>query len=96
MPSPSEYYVDNSPTRRRHTPVLNNWHFNLKVPWSKTPSEITRKLKIKVWQFGRDICEVFRLIVGEFLTTCPTPGKKHLSEIARKIVLTYPVIQRCC
>lgn len=30
-------------------------------------------------------------MVGEILTICPTPGKKHIGEIARKIVSMYPL-----
>lgn len=31
------------------------------------------------------------MIVSEIVTQCPTPGKKHLSEIARKMAKVYPV-----
>ncbi len=34
---------------------------------------------------------MIRLIVIEILTVCPTPGKKHISEIARKMAKEYPV-----
>lgn len=64
-------------------------HFKFEVPWSKMPSEITRKLKNKERPTGRGRRELIRLIVGEILTTCPSPGK-HLSEISRKIVSSYP------
>ncbi|XP_056335164.1 uncharacterized protein LOC130246305 [Danio aesculapii] len=74
----------------RHTPVDNNWHFSFEIPWSKIPSEITRKLENKERPTGRERRELIRLMVSEILTICPTPGKKHLSEIARKIVAMYP------
>lgn len=100
--STSEYSADNSNspqstssssevlTPHRHTPVDNNWHFTYEIPWSKMPSEIIRKLKNKERPTGRERRELIRLMVGEILTICPTPGKKHLSEIARKVVSTYP------
>uniref|UniRef100_A0A8C2HNH5 Uncharacterized protein n=1 Tax=Cyprinus carpio TaxID=7962 RepID=A0A8C2HNH5_CYPCA len=100
--SPGEYSADNSnsppstssssevSTPHRHTPLDNNWHFNFEIPWSKMPSEITRKLKNNEGPSGRERRELIRLMVGEILTICPTPGKKHLGEIARKIVSTYP------
>lgn len=34
---------------------------------------------------------MIRLIVSEILTICSKPAKKHLSEIARKMVKVYPV-----
>lgn len=55
------------------------------------PSDITTKLENKERPTGRERRELIRLMVGEILTICPTPGKKHLSEIARKIVSTYPL-----
>ncbi|KAF7641670.1 hypothetical protein LDENG_00275120 [Lucifuga dentata] len=78
-------------TPHRHTPVDNNWHFNFEIQWSKVPSEITRKLENKERPTGHERREMIRLMVGEILTVCPTPGKKHVSEIARKIVSTYPL-----
>lgn len=53
--------------------------------------DITTKLKNKEQPTGRERHELIRLMVGEILVICPTPGKKHLSEIARKIVSTYPL-----
>ncbi|XP_056613132.1 uncharacterized protein LOC130437768 [Triplophysa dalaica] len=78
-------------TPHRNTPVDNNWHFNFEIPWSKMPSELTRKLENKERPTGRERRELIRLMLGEILTICPTPGKKHLCEIARKIVSRYPL-----
>ncbi|XP_033968100.2 uncharacterized protein [Pseudochaenichthys georgianus] len=55
------------------------------------PSEITRKLVNNERPTGCERREVIRLIAGEILTICPMPGKKHLSEIAREMVLMYPM-----
>ncbi|KAM9501371.1 uncharacterized protein Hap1MRO34_010529 isoform 1-T2 [Clarias gariepinus] len=101
-PSPtSEYIADNSNSppstssseisnSHRPFPVDNNWHFNFEIPWSKMPSEFTRKLKNKERPTVCERRELIRLIVAEILTICPLPRKKHFSEIARKIVSTYP------
>ncbi|KAK1905547.1 Protein CLP1 like [Dissostichus eleginoides] len=55
------------------------------------PSEITRKLESNERPTGCERREVICLMVGEILTICPMPGKKHLSEIAREMVLMYPM-----
>ncbi|XP_029914331.1 uncharacterized protein LOC115364059 [Myripristis murdjan] len=101
--SPSEYCADNSSsplstpgsstpsTPRVQSAVNNNWHFIFEIPWSKMPSEFKRKLENRERPSGRERREFIRLMVGEILTICPTPGKKHLSEIARKIVSAYPL-----
>nr|XP_023686769.1 uncharacterized protein LOC111853741 [Paramormyrops kingsleyae] len=39
---------------------------------------------------GRDRREIIRLVTAEILAVCKNPLKKHLSEIARKMVLAYP------
>ncbi|KAG9272594.1 hypothetical protein AMEX_G8348 [Astyanax mexicanus] len=75
----------------RLAPVENNWHFTFELPWSKMPSGIMRKLQNKERPTGRERREMIRLVVGEVLTICPTPGKKHFDAIARKIVQAYPL-----
>lgn len=59
----------------------NSWHFKFQIPWQKIPSEKKKSERL----------EIIRLIVSEILTSCPTPGKKHISEIARKMTKAYPV-----
>ncbi|XP_073327066.1 uncharacterized protein [Pagrus major] len=69
----------------------NSWHFKFQIPWQKIPSEIIRKLERGKRPTKSDRLEIIRLIVSEILTMCPTPGKKHISEIARKMTKAYPV-----
>ena len=78
-------------TPHRLTPVDNNWHFTFDIPWSKMPSGLIRKLENKEQPTGRERREMIRLVVGEVLTICPTPAKKHFDEIGRKIVSAYPL-----
>ncbi len=60
------------------------------------PSEIISKLENKKRPTGHERREVIRLMVEESLTICPILRKKHLSEIARKIVCNLSsVSQRC-
>lgn len=69
----------------------NSWHFKFQIPWQKIPSEIIRKLETRKRPTKSERLEIIRLIVSEILTVCPTPGKKHISEIARKMTKAYPV-----
>ncbi|KAK0147444.1 hypothetical protein N1851_012093 [Merluccius polli] len=68
----------------------NSWHFKFQIPWQKIPSEIIRKLEKGNRPTKSERLEIIRLIVSEILTACPTPGKKHISEIARKMTKAYP------
>ncbi|XP_019909203.3 uncharacterized protein LOC105030828 isoform X2 [Esox lucius] len=77
-----------TPCRQR--PADNNWHYNFMIPWHRMSPEVNRKLENKERPTAKERRALIRLIADEVITTCPTPGKKHLSEIARKMVLTYP------
>ena len=71
-------------------PSDNSWHFKFPIPWQKIPSEIIRKLETRKRPTKSERLEIIRLIVSEIVTVCPTPGKKHISEIARKMTKAYP------
>ena len=85
--STSSSSMDTTPRRLSD----NNWHFKFQIPWQKIPSEIIRKLETRKRPTKSERLEIIRLIVSEILTKCPTPGKKHISEIARKMTKAYPV-----
>lgn len=34
--------------------------------------------------------EIIRIVVAEILNVCKKPGKRHITEIARKMVIRYP------
>ncbi|XP_053087514.1 uncharacterized protein LOC117596398 [Pangasianodon hypophthalmus] len=72
----------------------SSWHFRFEIPWKKMPSAIIRKLETGKRPTKSERLQIIRLIVSETLTICPTPGKKHISEIARKMVKAYPVAFR--
>ncbi|CAM4688507.1 unnamed protein product [Leuciscus chuanchicus] len=74
------------------TPQLpdNSWHYSFEISWKKMPSEIIGKLETGTRPTKSERLEIIRLIVSEILTICPTPGKKHISEIARKMAKAYP------
>lgn len=54
------------------------------------PSETIKKLDTGKRPTKSERLEIVRLIVKDILTICPTPSKKHISEIARKMAKTYP------
>lgn len=54
------------------------------------PSHIKNTMEKKERPTARDRREIIRLITAEILAVCKNPAKKHLSEIARKMVLAYP------
>ncbi|KAG8000940.1 hypothetical protein GBF38_018242, partial [Nibea albiflora] len=73
------------------SPILgSDWHFDFQVPWNMLPAVVRKKLHNQERPTARERREVIRIITAEILATCKTPAKKHLSEIARKMVLQYP------
>ncbi|KAK0151057.1 hypothetical protein N1851_007803 [Merluccius polli] len=75
-----------SPTRK----LGSDWHYNFQVPWNMLPAVVKKKLHNQERPTARERREVIRIITAEILATCKTPAKKHLSEVARKMVLEYP------
>ncbi|XP_078028604.1 uncharacterized protein LOC144464683 [Epinephelus lanceolatus] len=75
-----------SPTRQ----LGSDWHYNFQVPWNMLPAIVRKKLHNQERPTARERREVIRIITAEILATCKTPAKKHLSEVARKMVLEYP------
>lgn len=68
----------------------NSWHYNFTVPWSKMSSDMRKRLEKEERPSSRERREAIRVIVAEILAVCKKPGKKHIIEIARKMVLDYP------
>lgn len=68
----------------------NSWYYSFEIPWKKIPSETIKKLDIGKRPTKGERLEIVRLIVKEVLSICPTPSKKHISEIARKMANKYP------
>ncbi|KAL7407439.1 hypothetical protein ABVT39_008394 [Epinephelus coioides] len=75
-----------SPTRQ----LGSDWHYNFQVPWNMLPAIVRKKLHNQEQPTARERREVIRIITAEILATCKAPAKKHLSEVARKMVLEYP------
>ncbi|KAF4099017.1 uncharacterized protein LOC131529002 [Onychostoma macrolepis] len=69
------------------TRLSSDWHYNFKIPWDMLPAVLRKKLDNQEQPTAR---EMIRIISGEILAICQKPLKKHLNEIARKMVLEYP------
>lgn len=54
------------------------------------PTEVIRKLNNGERPGRCERLEIIRLVVSEVLSVCPTPRKKHLSEVGRKMAVKYP------
>ncbi|XP_051261868.1 uncharacterized protein LOC127366708 isoform X2 [Dicentrarchus labrax] len=70
--------------------LSNDWHYNFQVPWNMLPAVLRKKLDYQERPNARERREMIRIIAGEILAICKKPAKKHLSEVARKMVLAYP------
>ncbi|KAK0134929.1 hypothetical protein N1851_029255 [Merluccius polli] len=68
----------------------NNWHYSFNIPWNKIPSTTKKLLEDGKRPSDSQRREVVRVLVAEILAVCNKPGKRHITEIARKMVLQYP------
>ncbi|XP_073347902.1 uncharacterized protein [Pagrus major] len=87
--------VDNLTASTSNSDVLlstldPDWHFNFCIPWNSMPSHIKETLEKQERPSAKDRREVVRMVTAEILAVCKCPQKKHLREIARKMVLAYP------
>ena len=72
------------------TKLGNNWHYSFEVPWNMLPAVLKKKLANQERPTARERREVIRIVAAEIIAICNKPSKKHLSEIARQMVPTYP------
>ncbi|XP_067280466.1 uncharacterized protein [Pseudorasbora parva] len=68
----------------------NSWHYSFNIPWSKLPSNTKQVLDSEQRPSAAERREIIRIVVAEVLTVCNKPGKKHMTEIARQMVIHYP------
>ncbi|KAG8009026.1 hypothetical protein GBF38_011616 [Nibea albiflora] len=68
----------------------NSWHYSFDIPWSKMPSSTRKLFDTGKRPSAAQRREIIRIVAGEILNVCKKPGKKHVSEISRKMVLCYP------
>ncbi|KAK6494164.1 hypothetical protein HHUSO_G641, partial [Huso huso] len=64
-----------------------DWFLRFEIPWEKLPTDLLYKLERPSPKQRR---EMIRLIINEVTGVCKRPSKKHLTDIARRIVAKYP------
>ena len=67
-----------------------SWHYRFDIPWSKMPSSTRQLLDNGKRPSAAQRRDIIRIVASEVLTVCKKPGKKHINEISRKMVLCYP------
>uniref|UniRef100_A0A8C3ADM1 Uncharacterized protein n=1 Tax=Cyclopterus lumpus TaxID=8103 RepID=A0A8C3ADM1_CYCLU len=68
----------------------NDWHHHFQVSWNMLPTALRKKLDNQERPTAKERRGVIRIIAAEILFVCQNPSKKHLEEVARKMVLAYP------
>uniref|UniRef100_G3PIN0 Uncharacterized protein n=1 Tax=Gasterosteus aculeatus aculeatus TaxID=481459 RepID=G3PIN0_GASAC len=68
----------------------NDWHYHFQVPWSTLSTTLSRKLDNQERPTASERREMIRIVAAEILYVCKNPSKRHLEEVARKMVLAYP------
>lgn len=54
------------------------------------PSNTRRVLDTEKSPTTAERTEFIRIVAAEIMTVCKKPGKRHFTEIARKMVISYP------
>ncbi|KAM6935749.1 uncharacterized protein PEZ65_006077 [Lycodopsis pacificus] len=68
----------------------NDWHYRFQVPWNTLPAILRKKLDNRERPTAKERRETIRIIAAKVLSVCKNPLKRHLEEVARKMVLAYP------
>lgn len=68
----------------------NSWHYSFHIPWSKLAPSARQLLENNQRPSAAERREIVRVVVGEVLSVCKKPGKRHIAEIARQMVIRYP------
>ncbi|KAI3351482.1 hypothetical protein L3Q82_020330 [Scortum barcoo] len=66
------------------------WDDNFEIPWSKFPEEVTHALERGKRPGPKLRRQMVRIVVTEMMEKCPHVGKKHSTDVARKMVAKYP------
>ncbi|XP_037310961.2 uncharacterized protein LOC119198156 isoform X2 [Pungitius pungitius] len=79
-----------SPPSARERQLNNDWHYHFQVPWRTLPTALRSKLDNQQRPAAKERREMIRIVAAEILHVCKNPSKRHLEEVARKMVLAYP------
>ena len=63
---------------------------NFEIPWSKFPAEVMDSLEREKRPGPKLRRQMVRIVVTEMVEKCPHAGKKHSTDIAKKMVAKYP------
>ncbi|KAK6460826.1 hypothetical protein HHUSO_G36946, partial [Huso huso] len=72
------------------SPLEADWFLRFEIPWEKLPTDLLYKLERQEKTSPKQRREMIRLIINEVTGVCKRPSKKHLTDIARRIVAKYP------
>ncbi|KAK6466265.1 hypothetical protein HHUSO_G36549 [Huso huso] len=72
------------------SPLEADWFLRFEIPWEKLPTDLLYKLERQERPSPKQRREMIRLIINEVTGVCKRPSKKHLTDIARRIVAEYP------
>ncbi|XP_071821327.1 uncharacterized protein [Apostichopus japonicus] len=70
--------------------VIADWAESYKVDWDKMPKSLTKSLQKKQRPTPKDRREMIRILCNDIMKVESSPGRKHLSIIAQKIVREFP------
>ncbi|KAA0701610.1 hypothetical protein E1301_Tti022476 [Triplophysa tibetana] len=68
----------------------HDWHYSFDVPWQKMPASFMEKLQNGERPSCSEKRQLVRIVASEILEVSKCPAKKHVSEIARQMVIAYP------
>ncbi|XP_056455482.1 uncharacterized protein LOC130389639 isoform X2 [Gadus chalcogrammus] len=66
------------------------WDDNFEIPWSKFPEEVMHYLERGKRPGPKRRRQMVRIVVTEMMEKCPHIGKKHSTDVAKKMVAKYP------
>ncbi|KAI7814578.1 hypothetical protein IRJ41_021835 [Triplophysa rosa] len=68
----------------------NSWHYSFDIPWSKLTSTTRKLLDDEQRPSAAESRKIIRIVIAEIFTAWKKPGKRHIVEIARKMITRYP------
>ncbi|KAI3369489.1 hypothetical protein L3Q82_007704 [Scortum barcoo] len=87
----SLFHPGSSSSTSASSPGLDTqWDDNFEIPWSKFPEEVTHALERGKRPGPKLRRQMVRIVVTEMMEKCPHVGKKHSTDVARKMVAKYP------
>ncbi|XP_047447616.1 uncharacterized protein LOC125012055 [Mugil cephalus] len=79
-----------SSTSSRSPTLDTQWEENFEIPWSKFPEEVMQSLERGKRPGSKLRRQMVRIVVTEMMEKCPHVGKKHSTDVAKKMVAKYP------